>query len=120
MRSALVYVVTVALSGSAAASHAAFPDRPLRLIVASAPGGGPDVSSRLIAAQLTRQINQQVVVENRVGGSGVIGMEAVARASPDGYTFAQGNFTNMNTNRILLPKLPYDPDKDHRSRSSVA
>lgn len=95
----------------AAAVHAAYPERPLRLIVASAPGGGPDVASRLIAAQLSRQIGQQVIVENRVGGSGVIGMEALARATPDGYTFGQANFTTINTNRILMPKLPYNPDK---------
>jgi tripartite-type tricarboxylate transporter receptor subunit TctC len=96
---------------STASAHAAYPDRPLRLIVASAPGGGPDVASRLIAAQLSRQIGQQVVVENRVGGSGIIGMDALARSTPDGYTFGQANFTTINTNRILMPKLPYNPDK---------
>ena len=110
MRYGLVYVVT-AMASIGAAHAGEFPERPLRLIVSSAPGGGPDVSSRLIASQLTRQLGQQVIVENRVGGSGIIGMETVARASPDGYTFAQGNFTNMNTNRILM-KLPYNPDKD--------
>jgi tripartite-type tricarboxylate transporter receptor subunit TctC len=103
---------TVALALGCAGAAADFPERPLRLIVSSPAGGGPDVSSRLIASQLTRQLGQQVVVENRAGGSGVIGMESVARATPDGYTFGQGNFTNMSTNRILLPKLPYNPDRD--------
>jgi tripartite-type tricarboxylate transporter receptor subunit TctC len=112
MKSMILASGVAALALGCIAASADFPERPLRLIVASPPGGGPDVSSRLIGSQLTRQVGQQVVVENRTGGSGVIGMEAVARATPDGYTFGQGNFTNMNTNRILLPKLPYNPDKD--------
>lgn len=100
------------LGAASMSATAAYPERPLRLIVASAPGGGPDVASRLIAGQLSRQLGQQVVVENRVGGSGIIGMEAVARSTPDGYTFGQANFTSMSTNRILMPKLPYNADKD--------
>lgn len=94
-----------------ATAHAAYPERPLRMIVSSAPGGGPDIASRIIGAQLGRQISQQVVVENRLGGSGVIGMESLSRSTPDGYTFGQANFTTINTNRILMPKLPYNPDK---------
>jgi tripartite-type tricarboxylate transporter receptor subunit TctC len=96
-------------------AHAAYPERPIRMIVPSAPGGGPDVGSRLVAAELSRQLGQPVVVENRAGGSGVIGTEAIAHATPDGYTIGQGNFTSLNTNRILLPKLPYDPDRDLRA-----
>ena len=80
--------------------------------VASGAGGGPDIGSRLIGAQLTRQMGQQVVVDNRPGASGAIGTEAVVCATPDGYTLGQGNFTSLGTNRILLPKLPYDPDRD--------
>jgi tripartite-type tricarboxylate transporter receptor subunit TctC len=99
------------LGGWVTASHAAYPERPLRMIVSSAPGSGPDIASRIIGAQLSRQVGQQVVVENRLGGSGVIGMEALSRSTPDGYTFGQANFTTINTNRILMPKLPYDPDK---------
>src|SRR4051812_29243333 len=93
-------------------AHAAYPERPIRLIVPSAPGGGPDIGSRLIAAEMSRQMGQNIVVENRAGASGIIGTEAIARATPDGYTFGQGNFTSINTNRILMPKLPYNPDKD--------
>jgi tripartite-type tricarboxylate transporter receptor subunit TctC len=82
------------------------------MIVPSAPGGGPDIGSRLIAAELSKQLGQNVVVENRAGASGVIGTEGIARATPDGYTIGQGNFTSLNTNRILIAKLPYNPDRD--------
>ena len=96
----------------AGSSAAGYPERPLRLIVPSGAGGGPDVGARLIGAQLTRQLGQQIVIENRAGGSGTIGTEAISRATPDGYTVGQGNFTSLGTNRILLAKLPYDPDRD--------
>jgi tripartite-type tricarboxylate transporter receptor subunit TctC len=109
-RSTLAAAAAVLCVWSALA-HPVYPDRPLRMIVASAPGGGPDIASRLIGAQLSRQIGQQVVVENRLGGSGVIGMDALARATPDGYTFGQANFTTINTNRILMAKLPYNAEK---------
>lgn len=111
MKRSILAAAAAVLCIAGAAAHAAYPDRPLRMIVASAPGGGPDIASRLIAAQLSRQIGQQVVVENRLGGSGVIGMDALARATPDGYTFGQANFTTINTNRILMAKLPYNPEK---------
>lgn len=107
----LVGMLIALFGGWLATAHAAYPERPLRMIVSSAPGGGPDIASRIIGAQLGRQINQQVVVENRLGGSGVIGMESLSRSTPDGYTFGQANFTTINTNRILMPKLPYNPDK---------
>jgi hypothetical protein len=107
-----VFGVLIALLGAwVVTASAAYPERPLRMIVSSAPGGGPDIASRLIAAQLSNQIGQQVVVDNRLGGSGVIGMEALSRSTPDGYTFGQANFTTINTNRILMPKLPYNADK---------
>lgn len=112
MVSAFLVIGFVASQFVASPAHAAYPDRPIRMIVPSAPGGGPDIGSRLIAAELSKQMGQTIVVDNRVGGSGVIGTEAIARATPDGYTLGQGNFTSLNTNRILLPKLPYNPDKD--------
>src|SRR5258705_13894926 len=65
---------------------AAYPERPIRRIVPSAAGGQPDTNSRLVAAELGKQIGQQVVVDNRPGASSSIGFEAVARGRPDGYT----------------------------------
>jgi tripartite-type tricarboxylate transporter receptor subunit TctC len=79
--------------------------------VPSAPGGGPDVGSRIIAAELAAVLGQNVVVENRPGASTTIGTEAIVRATPDGYTFGQGNFSSLNTTRILM-KLPYDTMRD--------
>jgi tripartite-type tricarboxylate transporter receptor subunit TctC len=94
-----------------APADAQYPVRPLRLIVPSAPGGGPDVGSRIIAAELSAIVGQNVVVENRPGASTTIGTEAIVRATPDGYTFGQGNFSSLNTTRILM-KLPYDTIRD--------
>ena len=89
-----------------------YPDRPVRFIVPAAPGGGPDVINRLVAAELTRQMGKQFVVDNRPGASGSIGTEIIARAAPDGYTIGNGNSATLVTNRFFLSKLPYDPDRD--------
>jgi tripartite-type tricarboxylate transporter receptor subunit TctC len=105
----LAFAAPLSFSAPAAA---AYPDRPIRLIVPSAAGGGPDIGSRLIAAELSKQLGQNIVVENRAGASGVIGTEAIAHATPDGYTFGQGNFNSLSANRIVMAKLPYNPEKD--------
>lgn len=89
----------------------AYPSKPIRMIVPSAPGGGPDIQGRLIAGELTKQMRQQVVVDNRAGGNNLIGFETLARASPDGYTL--GMLTNpITTNPSVIAKLPYDTFKD--------
>ncbi len=92
---------------------AAYPERPIRMIVPSAAGGQPDTNSRLVAAELGRQIGQQVVVDNRPGASSSIGFEAVARAQPDGYTIGYGGFP-LATNPSLLARVSYDVNKDFR------
>ncbi len=102
-------ILLIALPGAASAQY---PERPIRIIVPAGVGGGSDIGTRLVAGELTKQLGQNVVVENRAGASGVLGTEAIARAAPDGYTLGQGNFNSMNTNRILHSKLPYNPDKD--------
>src|ERR1051326_4993404 len=90
-----------------------YPSRPLRLIVPSAPGGSPDINARELANELTKQMGQQVVVENRAGASGILGYEALARATPDGYTFAYiSNF--IATNPTMYSKLSYDFERDFR------
>jgi tripartite-type tricarboxylate transporter receptor subunit TctC len=89
----------------------AYPSRPLRLLVPSAPGGSPDINARELANELSQQMGQQVVVENRPGASGIIGYEMLARATPDGYTFAYiSNF--IATNPSMYRKLPYDFFRD--------
>ena len=99
-------------AGALPSIAADYPDRPVRVIVASAPGGGPDVGTRIIVAELTRQMGQQFVVDNRPGATGLIGTEMIARATPDGYTIGNGYSATLAMNRSILPKLPYDPDRD--------
>jgi tripartite-type tricarboxylate transporter receptor subunit TctC len=109
-RCKLLVVVGAALAMTTVIA-AEFPNRPIRLIVASAPGGNPDINSRNLASELTKQMGQQVVVENRPGASGIIGYEALARATPDGYTL--GYISNLvATNPSLYAKLPYDFARD--------
>ena len=110
-----VAILLGALTGYTSAHHAlaAYPERPIRMIVPSAAGGQPDTNSRLVAAELGKQLGQQVVVDNRPGASSTIGFEAMARAQPDGYTIGYGAFP-LATNPSLLAKLPYDVKKDFR------
>lgn len=114
MKNLVLGITAGTLFGSAIASDVqaqTYPSRPLRLIVASAPGGSPDINAREMAAELLKSMGQQVVVENRPGASGIIGLEALAKATPDGYTI--GITTNLvSTNPSLYAKLPYDFFRD--------
>ena len=105
-------LVTAVLAGAASPAIAAYPERPIRLIISSAAGGSPDVVTRILAAELTRQMGQQIIIDNRPGGAQTIGTEMVVRASPDGYTIGYANVVTLAINKSLLPKQPYDPDKD--------
>lgn len=97
--------------GMSTSAEKTYPSRPMRLISAGQVGGSPDIIARLIAAEMSRQIAQQVVVDNRPGAGGIISLEIVARAAPDGYTIGQTT-SNFVTNRSLYAKLPYDSEKD--------
>ena len=90
---------------------AEYPARPIRLIVASAPGGQPDINARMFAQEMSKQFKQQVVVDNRANATGVIGYEMLARSSPDGHTMSYVAFS-LATNPTLLPKLQYDVARD--------
>jgi tripartite-type tricarboxylate transporter receptor subunit TctC len=104
--------LTVIAGGSQMPVAAAdYPTRPIRFIVPSAPGGTPDVISRVLAAELSRQMGQQVVVDNRPGANGAIGLHLLAKSAPDGYTFGYGPVSAVAINQHFI-KLPYDPDKD--------
>ncbi|MCE9641244.1 MAG: tripartite tricarboxylate transporter substrate binding protein, partial [Betaproteobacteria bacterium] len=76
---------------AASVAVAAYPERPFRYVLPSAAGGGPDVASRVVMAELSKQTGQQVVVDNRPGASGLLGTELIVRATPDGYTMGHGN-----------------------------
>jgi tripartite-type tricarboxylate transporter receptor subunit TctC len=96
-----------------------YPQRAVRLVVAVAAGGSTDVMARLIGARLGERIGQQVVIDNRPGGSSIIGSEIVARAHPDGHTLlmASGSFGTLNS---LFKKLPFDMEKDFAPVSLLA
>ncbi len=102
--------LAVALFASVAAGQ--YPSRPVRLLVPIPPGGGPDLVGRLIAARLSETLGQPVVVENRVGGNGVVAGEAVAKAAPDGYTLLVGMDSLVAINPHLYERMPFDPLSD--------
>ena len=88
---------------------AAWPERPLTLIVPASPGGTTDIAARLIADKLAAKLGQQVIVENRAGAAGIIGAQTLARARPDGYTLLMGNIGPNAINYALYKTLPYKP-----------
>jgi tripartite-type tricarboxylate transporter receptor subunit TctC len=88
-----------------------YPKRPIRLVVPSAPGGTPDIISRVIGVELTRQMGQQVVVDNRPGANGAIGLYILTRSPADGYTIGYGPVSAVAVNPSVT-KLQYDPVKD--------
>ena len=90
----------------------AYPQRPVRLIVPYAPGGGTDVFSRLLAAQMEREFGQTLVIDNRAGGASTIGTRAVADAAGDGYTIGMVDSAFVTNPGLLKDKLPYDTRKD--------
>jgi tripartite-type tricarboxylate transporter receptor subunit TctC len=108
----LPLIVLAALAGAALPGLAAYPDKPIRLIVPSAPGGAPDALMRALAQQLSQQMGVTIVIDNKPGGSYVIGTMDLVHSAPDGYTLAYGNVVSLATNKSLLAAVPYDVDKD--------
>ncbi len=96
-------------------SFAAYPERPIRWIVPGAAGSGVDAGARMLSNELSAILGQQIVVDNRSGAGGSIGIETAAKSAPDGYTMVSGNSTNIVMNRFANAKLPYDPDRDLRA-----
>jgi tripartite-type tricarboxylate transporter receptor subunit TctC len=101
-----------ALLAAPLAPAQSYPGRPLRYVIPSAAGGGPDTAARVVMAELGSKLGQQVVIDNRPGGSGTIGTEVIVRATPDGYTIGHGNILTLAISRSVLPRLPYDLDRD--------
>ena len=118
--------VRAALAGSIlalsafVASAAEFPSRPIRLIVPQAPGSSSDTVARIVATELTRQLGQQVVVDNRPGGALLIGMELVARSVPDGYTIGYAPIGALVISPNVVPKVPFDVRKDFQPLGQIA
>jgi tripartite-type tricarboxylate transporter receptor subunit TctC len=95
-----------------------FPAKPLRIIVGSTPGGGTDIAARVIAPRMSEHLGQQVVVENRPGATTTIGVNAVVRSAPDGYTMLMG-VSSLGINPHILKNVPYDALKDLAPVSQV-
>ncbi len=112
LRSLLVAPVFAALAAFSTAGVAAYPDKPIRLIVPSAPGGAPDALMRALGTQLSLQMGVPIVIDNKPGGSYTIGTMDLVRAPADGYTLAYGNVVSLATNRSLLNNVPYEVEKD--------
>src|SRR5712672_607102 len=112
LRTALrLFAVALALLGAGLPARAAYPDRPITLIVPFAPGGPTDIIARILATALGQSLGQQVIIDNRAGAAGNIGMGQAARAAPDGYTLLLTS-TAIAVNPALFKNLPYDPFKD--------
>ena len=103
---------TAALLARTPAVAQAYPQRPVRIIVPYAPGGGTDVFSRLLAAQMEREFGQTLIIDNRAGGGSTIGTQVVANAAPDGYTIGMVDSAFVTNPGLMRDKLPYDTRKD--------
>lgn len=112
-------LLTAVLVTGVAPAHAAYPEQPIHWIVPFPPGGAMDSIARAVGEQLSRSYGQPVIIENKPGAGGNLGMDAVAKAAPDGYTIMITS-VGMVTNRYLYPKLPYNPDKDFAPVAQLA
>ena len=99
----------LALAGAPLVQADTFPSKPIRIVVPFAPGGNVDVTARVMSAAMTKQLNQTVIVENRVGAGGKIGAEAAIRSPADGYTLMMGSNSSLSVAPNLYPDWPYDP-----------
>lgn len=106
-RRAFVALSAAAMVAATQFAHAAWPDKPVRLVVPYGPGGSSDVIARLLANEMGKTLGQAVVVDNKAGGSGIIAMQEVARAAPDGYNVVLGHVGTLAVNPAMFARLPY-------------
>src|SRR4051812_35379656 len=107
---ACAFCLCVGLVGGPAAR--AYPDRPIRLLVSFPPGGSTDAMARIVQPGLEKLLGRPVVIENRAGGGGMIAIEAIAKAAPDGYLIGLGGAGALGTNLGFGEKMSYDPRRD--------
>ncbi len=105
-------VVAATVAAATVAQAQAWPSKSIRMIVPLAPGGGTDIAARVVAQYLSEALGQQVVIENKVGANGVIGVNEAARAAPDGYTLVVGSSTTMAANNFLYKNPTVEPLND--------
>ncbi len=108
----MLVLLILVMSPTAQTAAQSYPSKPIKLIVPFPPGGGTDIFARAIAQKLQDNLKWTVVVENKAGAGGNLGIEAAAKSTPDGYTVVLGQTSNLAVNPTLYPKLPYDPLKD--------
>lgn len=118
LRSTCSFLFALAFAGSPAYAQS-FPSKPIRLVIGSFPGGGIDLAGRIIALKMSENLGQQVIVDNRGGANGIIGMELVAKAAPDGYTFYMGTAGHISVNPVIRSKLPFNVDRDFTPLTQV-
>ncbi|CAN7727109.1 tripartite tricarboxylate transporter substrate binding protein [Variovorax paradoxus] len=110
-RHAILFSLACAVGGLAAVpARAAFPDKPIKLVVPFAPGGGTDLVARTMAIAMGQELAQPVIIDNKPGAGTIIGTDAVAKSAPDGYTMVMATVAHV-VNPSLQPKLPYNHDK---------
>lgn len=108
----LAATACLAATGPALAQAQAYPNKPIKFVVPFPPGGGNDVIARIVGQKLTARWGQSVVIENRAGANGIVGLQSVMQAAPDGYTLGIAAAGPMAVNPSLYEKLPYNPTKD--------
>jgi len=106
--------------GGTGPALAEYPDHGIRLIVPQAAGSATDTVARILAAELTKDLGQQIVVDDRPGGALTIGLDLVAKSDPDGYTIGMGPIGALAITRHMVPRLPYDIERDFQPVSLVA
>ena len=113
----IALALAVALSGAGAAEY---PDHPIRFIVPQAAGSATDTVARILAAELSKELGQQLIVDNRPGGALTIGLDLVAKSPPDGYTIGMGPIGALAITRHMVAKLPYNIERDFQPIALVA
>src|SRR6202047_4101602 len=117
-KTAILFALAALLFATGPAA-AVYPDRPVRIVVPFAPGGGTDVVARTLAQEMAKDLGISIVVENKPGAGTIVGTQAVAISAPDGYTLLMGTFSHA-VNSSLSANLPYDPHKDFAAVALIA
>ena len=120
VRHTLILALPLALTPLSAHSQAAYPDKPITMVVTVPPGGAADFVARTIGEALSKQVGQSVLIENKAGASGTIATAFVAKAPADGYTLLQGAISTHGIGPHFYTKTPYDPFKDFMPLGVVA
>ncbi len=119
-RCAVSVIATAAALMAFGAAAQGYPNRTVKLVVASVPGSSPDVLARIMAEKLGAALGQTIVVDNKPGAGGIVGIDSVAKAAPDGYTLVIGHDGTMAINTVVYKSLPYDPAKDFTAIAPLA